>query len=278
MFSLPQEKSLCVDLFSVIKIEKWKTTVNVIQLLLIKKKKLFRQHLFISANIHQNDKKIIAKCFVNCKIITKFILQILIKTLNLNQKKPWKKNNKIKTLNNHKIFTYGKHELKIHLINLCYFSLILNVEVMAVNVSKYNVILNLFWLQKYNSLINWTNFMIKWSKNHVFKTSDVVFSNKKQNFFNIRNKHEEIADFNKIKLKNTTDGPQKDWKKDQHVCSAENPYENIAIFIDSNVKHFVENPQMNFVNFTNIQFINVKSWHWYKHKKNFKRTYCTWII
>ena len=63
-------------------------TVNIIQLLSIKKKKeLFRQHLFISADIHQDNKKIITKYFVNCEMITNFISQMLIKTLNLNKKK-----------------------------------------------------------------------------------------------------------------------------------------------------------------------------------------------
>ena len=88
MFSLSQKESLCIDLSSVTKVEKWKITVNIIQLLLIKKKIfLFQQYFFIFANIYQNDKKIIAKCFVNCEIITNFILSILIKTLNLNKKK-----------------------------------------------------------------------------------------------------------------------------------------------------------------------------------------------
>ena len=155
MFSLSQKEPLCVNLPSVTKVEKWETKINIIQLLLIKKKrKLFHQYLFIFANIYQDDKKIIAKCFVNCEIITNFISQILIKTLNLNEKKPWKKYNKIKTLNDHEIFTYDKHELKIYLINFCYFSLISDVEVIAMNISKYNVILDLSWLWKYNSLID----------------------------------------------------------------------------------------------------------------------------
>ena len=102
-----------------------------------------------------------------------------------------------------------------------------------------------------------------------------MFSNEKQNFFIIINKREEIANSIKIKLKNTTNGSQKNQKKDQHVCSAENPYENIVIFTDFNAKHFVEDSQINFVNFANIQFVNVKRWHRYKHKKNFRRMYCT---
>ena len=195
---------------------------------------------------------------------------MLIKTLNLNKKKPWKKYNKIKTLNGHKIFIYDKHELKIHLINSCHFSLISDVEVIAVNVLKYDVILNLSWLQKYNSLIDWTNSIIKWSKNHVFKTSNIMFSNEEQSFFIIINKREKIANLIKTELKNITNGPQKNWKKNQHVCSTESPYENIVIFMNPNAKYFVENSQMNFVNFADIQFVNVKQWHWYKRKKEFQ--------
>ena len=162
MFSLSQKKSLCVNLSSITKVEKWKMTINIAQLLSIKKKKrLFHQHLFISADIHQDDKKIIAKYFVNCGMITNFISQMLIKTLNLNEKKPWKKYNKIKTLNDHKIFTYDKHELKIHLINSCHCLLTSNVEIITANVLKYNVILSLPWLWKYNPLIDWTNSIIK---------------------------------------------------------------------------------------------------------------------
>ena len=71
-------------------------------------------------------------------------------------------------------------------------------------------------------------------------------------------------------MKNITNGPQKDRKKDQHVCSTKNPYENIVISTDPNAKHFVEDSQMNFVNFADIQFVNVKRWHQYKHKKEFQ--------
>ena len=92
----------------------------------------------------------------------------------------------------------------------------------------------------------------------MFKTSNIMFSNEKQSFSIIVNKREEIANPIKIKLKNITDGPQKNQKKGQRVCSTENPYENIAVFTDPNAKHFVENSQVNFVNFTNIQFVNVK--------------------
>ena len=85
-----------------------------------------------------------------------------------------------------------------------------------------------------------------------------MFSNEKQSFFTLVNKREEIANFIKTELKSTTDDSQKNRKKGQHVCSAENSYENIVIFMNFNAKHFVENLQMNFVNFTNIQFVNIK--------------------
>ena len=85
-----------------------------------------------------------------------------------------------------------------------------------------------------------------------------MFSNEKQNSSTIIKKREEIANLIKTELKNTTNGSQKNQKKDQHVCSAKSPYENIAIFTNFNAKHFVENPQINFVNFTNIQFVNIK--------------------
>ena len=55
-----------------------------------------------------------------------------------------KKYNKIKTSNDHKIFTYGKHELKILLINFYQIFLILNVEIIAADISEFDVILNLF--------------------------------------------------------------------------------------------------------------------------------------
>ena len=97
-----------------------------------------------------------------------------------------------------------------------------------------------------------------------------MFSNKKQNFFIIINKCEKIANLIKTELKNITNDSQKDWKKDQHVCFTENPYENIAILMNPNAKHFVENSQINFVNFADIQFVNIKQWHWYKHKKKFQ--------
>ena len=83
-----------------------------------------------------------------------------------------------------------------------------------------------------------------------------MFSNEKQSFFIIINRREEIANFVKTGLKNTTNSSQKDRKKGQHVC--QNPYENIVIFMNSNAKHFVENSQINFVNFADIQFVNVK--------------------
>ena len=88
-----------------------------------------------------------------------------------------------------------------------------------------------------------------------------MFSNEKQSFFTIVNRREKIASFIKIKLKNITNGSQKNQKKNQHVCPAKNPYENIVIFMNLNAKHFVENSQMNFVNFADIQFVNVKRWH-----------------
>ena len=97
-----------------------------------------------------------------------------------------------------------------------------------------------------------------------------MFSNKKQNFFTIINKCEKIANLIKTELENIINGSQKDWKKDQHVCFTKNPYENIVIFTDSNAKHFIENSQINFVNFADIQFVNVKQWHQYKHKKKFQ--------
>ena len=88
----------------------------------------------------------ITKCLINYETITNFILQMLINTLNLKNKKSWKKYNKIKTLSNHKMITYDKYELKIPLIDFCRFSLILDVEVIAVNISKFDVILDLSWL------------------------------------------------------------------------------------------------------------------------------------
>ena len=92
----------------------------------------------------------------------------------------------------------------------------------------------------------------------MFKTSDITFSNEKQTFSIIINKREKIANLIKTELKNITNGPQKNQKKNQHVCLAKNPYENIVIFMNPSTKHFVENSQINFVNFANIQFVNVK--------------------
>ena len=103
-----------------------------------------------------------------------------------------------------------------------------------------------------------------------------MFSNEKQSFSTIINKREKIANFIKTGLKNITDSSQKNKKKGQHVYPAENPYENIVIFMDFNAKHFVKDSQMNFVNFADIQFINVKQWHQYKHKKEFQ-TYVLYV-
>ena len=77
-------------------------------------------------------------------------------------------------------------------------------------------------------------------------------------------------------MKNIIDDSQKNWKKYQHVCPAESSYENTAIFTDFNVQHFVENSQMNFVYFTDIQFVNIKWWHQYKRKKEFQ-TYVLYV-
>ena len=85
-----------------------------------------------------------------------------------------------------------------------------------------------------------------------------MFSNEKQSFFVLINKREKIANFIKTELKNTTNGLQKNQKKNQDICLAKNSYENIVIFMNPNAKHFVENSQINFVNFANIQFVNVK--------------------
>ena len=77
-------------------------------------------------------------------------------------------------------------------------------------------------------------------------------------FFTTINKREKIADLIKTGLKNITNGSQKNQKKDQRVCLAENPYENNVIFMNPNAKHFVEDSQMNSVHFADIQFVNVK--------------------
>ena len=71
----------------------------------------------------------------------------------------------------------------------------------------------------------------------MFKTSNIMFSNEKQSFFIIINKREKIADFIKIKLKSIISGSQKNQKKGQHVCFAENSYENIVISTDFNANH-----------------------------------------
>ena len=68
-----------------------------------------------------------------------------------------------------------------------------------------------------------------------------MFSNEKQNFFIIVNKREKIANLIKTGLKNIINGLQKNQKKGQHVCLAENLYESIVILMNSNAKHFVEN-------------------------------------
>ena len=80
----------------------------------------------------------------------KFYIANINKSIKFKRKKTMKKYNKIKTSNDHKIFTYGKHELKIHLINFYQIFLILNVEIIAADISEFDVILNLFWLQKCN--------------------------------------------------------------------------------------------------------------------------------
>ena len=59
-----------------------------------------------------------------------------------------------------------------------------------------------------------------------------MFSNKKQSFFIIVNRREKITNFIKTKLKNITDGPQKNQKKGQRVCFAKDSYENIVIFMN----------------------------------------------
>ena len=82
-----------------------------------------------------------------------------------------------------------------------------------------------------------------------------MFSNEEQSFFVIINKCEEMANLIKTKLKNIINGSQKNQKKNQHVCPAENSYENSAIFMNFNAIHFVENSQMNFVNFADIQIV-----------------------
>jgi hypothetical protein len=100
------------------------------------------------------------KAIMNCEAIYNFISQMKIKKLNLQKNVNVSSN--LKTLNDILLKYYEEHFLRIEMIDANEHEICTKQTIIVVNMTKIDMILNLFWLKKLNSNIDWFSSMIRW--------------------------------------------------------------------------------------------------------------------
>ncbi len=118
------------------------------------------------------------KTMINYKTIFNFISQMKIKEWNLQ--KIVNVSSKLKTLNDTLLKCYDEHILRIEMIDVTNHEICTKQTIIVVNMTRIDMILNLSWLRKLNSDIDWFSSMIRWRINNANtrkKVYAVIFEN-----------------------------------------------------------------------------------------------------
>jgi hypothetical protein len=97
---------------------------------------------------------------INCDATFNFIFQMKIKKWNLQ--KIVDRSSKLKTLNDIFFKCYEAHVLKTKMINSSKRKIRIKQIIIVANMIKIYMILNLFWLKKLNSNIDWFFVIMRW--------------------------------------------------------------------------------------------------------------------